>query len=374
MGNSRSQGFLRRIRMGGAGTPGNSRRTRTWVWLTVLTVVALATCGLLASLSGRSGFTTPTTAGVTEPAMYPTMPAGGVEQSDAFNYRSGNKLAGQPGVESHVDQSAAGASSGTGSAQGQTQPQPWDRKIIRTATLQLTVSDVVESMDRVRTLAYQHGAYVFQSDSHQNGEYTIATITVQVPTQEFDRIMPELRKLGGQVKKITSENVSSTDVTEEYTDLQSQLRNLQATEARLLALQQKAEQLQDILTLDQQLRQIQGDIERIQGRLNFLSNRADLSSISITLNPEMAIPEPTPVPAEDKAWDPGEVAVKAWNASLDVLSRVATVAITVTVFLWWAIPLLLIGLIVAVRARRRSVDGTPPVPPTAAAPLGEPSA
>jgi hypothetical protein len=273
----------------------------------------------------------------------------------------------QPGSSPSSDQVASGT---TNSTQPQTPPQPWDRKIIRTATLQLTVKDVVSSVDRVRLLAAQHGGYVFQSDSHQDGDYTIATITIQVPTQEFDHIMPELRKLDGQVKKITSENVSSTDVTEEFTDLQSQLRNLQATEARMLSLQQKAEKLEDILTLDQQLRQVQGEIERIQGRLNFLGNRSELSSISVTLNPDRPLPEPLVEPQPVKAWDPADVASKAWNASLDLLSKVATVAITVAVFMWWAIPLLLIALMVALRSRRQPTGGTPTPP----APLGEPSA
>ena len=286
--------------------------------------------------------------------------------------------AGPPVSNSNEAQRTGGAAGSTGqTTQSQPQPQakPWDRKIIRTATLQVTVKDVGSSVDRVRLLADQHGGYVFQSDSHVDGDYTIATITIQVPTQEFDRIMPELRKLDGQVKKITSENVTSSDVTEEYTDLNSQLRNLQATEARVIALQQKADKLEDILTLDQQLRQIQGDIERIQGRLNFLSNRSDMSSITVTLNPDKPIVEPTvePTPEPVKGWNPAAVAQKAWEASLQVLSGVATVAITIGVFLWWLIPVVLIAFVVAMRGRKRSGAGvtppTSPAPPTA--PRGE---
>ena len=113
--------------------------------------------------------------------------------------------------------------------------------------------------------------------------------------------------------------------------------------------------------------------DNVQGRLNFLGTRADLSSISITLNPEMLAGQ-LAKPEEAKAWDPGEIAAKAWNASLEMLSGIATVAITVIVFFWWMIPLLLIALLVLVRTRRRGVDGTPPAPPAAPAPVGEASA
>jgi hypothetical protein len=61
-----------------------------------------------------------------------------------------------------------------------------------------------------------------------------------VPGEEFEQVLPELRSLGGRVKKVLAENISGQDVTEEYTDLQSQLRNLQATETRLLQLYEKA--------------------------------------------------------------------------------------------------------------------------------------
>ena len=238
--------------------------------------------------------------------------------------------------------------------------QTWDRMIIRTATLQLKVKDVADSLDKVRSLAGTHGGYIASSDSHIEGEYTVATLTLQVPAAQFDDAMNELRKVG--VKAI-GENVSSSDVTEEYTDLQSQLRNLQATEQRIQALMSKAERIEDILTLDRELRQIQSEIERIMGRTNYLSKRAEMSSITVTLYPDIA-PVETLVTTEN-GWNPGKIAADAWNASLEMLSNIATVAITVAVFMWWAIPLLLLALWLAVRPRKNTPVGTSPTPDAA---------
>ena len=238
--------------------------------------------------------------------------------------------------------------------------QNWDRMIIRTATLQLKVKDVPESLDRVRSLAGIHGGYIASSDSHIEGEYTVATLTLQVPAAQFDDAMTELRKVG--VKAI-GENVSSSDVTEEFTDLQSQLKNLRATEGRIQALMARAERIEDILTLDRELRQIQSEIERIQGRTNYLSKRAEMSSITVTLYPEVAPVEPVKVTEE--GWNPGKIASEAWNASLEMLSNVATVAITVAVFMWWAVPLLLLALWLAVRPRRNTSVGSSPTPDAA---------
>jgi hypothetical protein len=224
--------------------------------------------------------------------------------------------------------------------------------IIRTATLQMQVESVGASMDKVRLVAAARGGYVTQSESRQEGEHLYATLTIQVPTGEFDAAIGELRKLG---VKPPSENITSSDVTEEFTDLQSQLRNLEQTETRIVALMQKAERIEDILNLDRELRTIRGEIERAQGRSNYLSKRAEMSTISISLAPEIAPVQPTI--SNTNGWDPGEIALRAWNASLDLLSGIANVLITAGVFLWWTLPLLLIGWLL-LRPRRRTTATT----------------
>jgi len=242
----------------------------------------------------------------------------------------------------------------TGGANQPSNPN-WDRMIIRTATLQIQVKDVAPSLDTVRNMAGAHGGYVSQSESRLEGENTVATITLQVPVREFDNVIAKLRKVG---IKTLGENVSSSDVTEEYTDLQSQLRNLQATEQRMLVLMQKAERIEDILALDREMRQIQGEIERTQGRLNYLGKRSEMSTITVSLYPEAAAVAPLTKPAE--AWDPVQVAQRAWEASLELLSGIASAVITVAVFMWWAIPFLLLAAWLARRPRRQSL--TPPAP------------
>ncbi len=48
--------------------------------------------------------------------------------------------------------------------------------------------------------------------------------------------------------------------------------------------------------------------------------------------------------------------------SLEMLSNVATVAITVAVFMWWAVPLLLLVLWLALRPRRDIPSGSTSTP------------
>ncbi|HEX8598452.1 MAG TPA: DUF4349 domain-containing protein [Chloroflexia bacterium] len=236
------------------------------------------------------------------------------------------------------------------------EPQTWDRMIIRSATLQLRVKDVSAGMDAIRNVVGGHAGYVTGSESRQEGDYTVGTMTVQVPAAQFDGAMSQLRTLG---IKVLNENVTSSDVTEEFTDLNSQLRNLRATESRILELMNRAEAIGDILSLDRELRGIQGEIERIQGRVNYLGKRAEMSTITVSLYPEAVTVEPASQVAE--AWDPVRIAGGAWESSLQLLANVGTLVITVVVYLWWLLPLGMLAALFLRRARR-----TMPTAPTVA--------
>lgn len=257
-----------------------------------------------------------------------------------------------PGEEAALEGVRAPEDAAQSGQEGQ-DSQGWDRMIIRTATLQLRVKDVAASMDEIRGVVGGHAGYVTGSESRQEGDSTVGTMTVQVPAAQFDAAISKLRVLG---LKVLHESVTTSDVTEEYTDLNSQLRNLQATESRILALVGRADQINDILALDRELRGIQGEIERIQGRLNFLGKRAEMSTITISLYPEAVVVEPAATPAE--AWDPVRIATQAWEASLQLLANVGTAVITVAVYLWWLLPLALFAAILL----RRTRHNMPPAP------------
>lgn len=209
---------------------------------------------------------------------------------------------------------------------------PWDRMIIRTATVTLIVKDVEASIAAVRDIAGGVGGFVAQSNTRYEGENQVATITLQVPAAQFDAVVAAIRQ---QAVKVESENGSTQDVTEEYTDLEAQVRNLQATEASLQRLMDRATRIEDIITLQRELTNVRGEIERRQGRMKFLSRRSEMSTITVSLRPE-ALAKPTqPQPA----WRPLEMARKAWEASVTILTAIATGLIAVVVFLWWLIPL-----------------------------------
>ena len=176
---------------------------------------------------------------------------------------------------------SASASSGGAAA---TTTSSWDRKIIRNADLTLQVNDVESFLSSVRSMVDGVGGIVFASSTSYSGDIQTATMTLDVPSDQFDLVVSNLRSQAG-VKKVVTESISSQDVTDDYVDLQSQLTNLKATEARLMVLMDKATDLQDILTVQDELSKVEGQIEQTTGRINYLDKKTSFSRITLTLSP-----------------------------------------------------------------------------------------
>ena len=230
----------------------------------------------------------------------------------------------------------------------------WDRKIIRNADIALKVTSVESMLATVRSITDGVGGVVFASSTSFSGDDQIATMTLDVPADQFDQVVNSLRAVPG-VKKVEHESITSQDVTDDYIDLQSQLRNLQATETRLLALMDKATQLQDVLLLDQELSKIEGQIEQTTGRINYLDKRSSFSRITLTLSP-FVVSAKNDV---NSGFDLAKAVHDAWVASLRFTGGILTGLVTAGVFLWWFWPLAVaaLGVWFARRQRGRGTKG-----------------
>lgn len=247
---------------------------------------------------------------------------------------------------------AAGSQPAPAGAAG-SQAIPLDRMIIRQGNLSITVKDPVAGAQGIKTIVERVSGYVASTDYRDVGGEQTTTVSIRVPSQEYDNVLRDIR---GLALKVNQETTTSQDVTEQFSDLSAQLRNLQATETQYLALMTKAQSVDDIIKVQQQLTQVQGQIERLQGQINFLQRKSDFSQLDITLIPEA-----------QQAQDPKvrsrfvNAVTTGWEASLAALS----VVVYLFVSLWWLILVALIGFgIVRFVRGRRPLPSTPaPKPP-----------
>ena len=217
-----------------------------------------------------------------------------------------------------------------------------DRKIVRTATLELSVEDVGAAAQKVENAALAAGGFVSgsnlstENDSGDDAQKRQrATVTIRVPAEAYVSVMSQLR---GIAKVLKSETSDAREVTEEYTDIQSRLRNLEATERQYLELLAKAASIQDILTVQDRLNSVRLEIEQAQGRINVLDDLTDLATITV----ELTLPPAVAQQEEDQGWAE-EAWETSWDASKDGAVVLGTVAIAGSVLMaWLTVPLVLV--------------------------------
>jgi len=264
-----------------------------------------------------------------------------------------------------VQAGGVGSTGGGGTADssgGETSPQlqsQLDRKIIRTATLSVTVEDVGGGMQEVERIANTAGGFVSASSlsvinpgSDEEERRQTGIVTIRVPSEAYASVMNQLRAIS---EEVVAESSDTSEVAEEYTDLESRLRTLEATEARYLELLTRAETIEDILIMEDRLNSVRFEIEQVVGRMNLLDNLSDLATITVRLDLPPVADEAVVVTSgwAEEAWN------EAWATSEDALKVLGTIGIVAGVTLiWLAIPAALVVAGWRLFGQKRTDKGT----------------
>jgi len=222
------------------------------------------------------------------------------------------------------------------------------RKLIYTATIELTVEDFNPLPMQIEALAKEFGGYVSSATifgapgSPRSGEWTI-----RVPVEHYEAALVRARALG-EIRRISSE---SKDVTEEYYDVDARIRNKKQEEARLLKLLEEAPgKLEEILAAEKELFRVRGEVEQLEGRLRVLSELTSLSTI------HLEVYEAKQYTPEDTTTYPLRLR-RAWKSSLDMLvltaQNVSIGAVALAPWLAILIPLVVLVALITCWAGKR---------------------
>ena len=155
-----------------------------------------------------------------------------------------------------------------------------ERKIIQTASLSIEVEDFQSRSDSVIAIGERYNGFI--SDSHTYVTDTgrkRGVITIRVPTNTFLVVIEEIERVG----TVKSKDTSGKDVTEEYIDLTARLNNFERQERRLLDILDMANTTTDVLEVERELWRVRGEIEWLTGQINYLENRVELATVSVSL-------------------------------------------------------------------------------------------
>jgi len=250
-----------------------------------------------------------------------------------------------------------GAPGGNNAGGSQPLAAPAERQIIKTGEITIQVSNVANTLGRVRAMALQLGGYVGGSQAGTLED--AATLTLRIPAARFDDALAGLHGLDA---KVIAEATREVDVTGQIVDLEARIANLEASETSYRGLLARAQRVEDILAVQSRLDQVRGEIEQLKAQHKDLSGQADLATLTVTLTPVAA-----PVQKQAETWDFGAQLSEAIATLVSIGQGLAS-ALIVFVVVWLPV-LLLLGIIAllllrgVLEARRRLPVVAPQEPP-----------
>jgi hypothetical protein len=158
-----------------------------------------------------------------------------------------------------------------------------DRKVIRTASLDLLVAKPSETVAELQWLVEKLGGYIESEQLDGGDQAKNGTVRIWVPSDRVGETILAIRKLA---KRVDSEQVTASDVTRQVVDMNATLVNYRAEEAQYLEIMKRTGSIKDVLAVSERLADVRGRIERLQSELQYLSHQTEMAAISVSMHVE----------------------------------------------------------------------------------------
>ena len=166
-----------------------------------------------------------------------------------------------------------------------TMPEDLDLKLIWRASVSMETLEFDESVQQITDLVSEMGGFVESSSSSggsdASGNYSskYAYLTIRVPSDKLTGFMGSLNDCG----TITSQNLSSENISLEYADTEARREALQTEYDRLLELMAQAEDVDAVIAIEARLSEVRLQLDSLSSQLRTYDNLVDYSTVNITL-------------------------------------------------------------------------------------------
>jgi hypothetical protein len=218
------------------------------------------------------------------------------------------------------------------------------RKIIRNGSFALTVKSFEPFFAELRSQANFRGGFVAEVQANRGaGSVSAAQIVVRIHPDNVDAFTSWLREQG----TLTSEHLTSEDISEQYFDLSARLQNARRFETRLLEmLKTQTGKLQDLVLVEEKLNQIREQIEQFEGKIRLYDNLTGLATLTLSVSVEEHYVVSHPATFGQLVLSTWQNSTRAFLESLQALA-LACVAITP-----WIPPLCILGALLWLGQKR----------------------
>jgi len=189
---------------------------------------------------------------------------------------SDSTVAGNPKDEQDQDNSSRGKKM---TADKAPQKTDWDKKIIKTANLNVEVKNYASFNDRIHKKIKEFGGYISQEEQNESDYKMENALSIKVPVDRFDNAMAELITNN---EKVMEKKINSDDVTTEIVDMKSRIEAKKQVRLRYLDLLKQAKNMDEILQVQNEINDIEEQLESAAGRIEYLNHSTTFSTINLT--------------------------------------------------------------------------------------------
>ncbi len=220
-----------------------------------------------------------------------------------------------------------------------------ERKLSRSARLELTATKVVDVVAQARGIALGAGGYTGQESTGDDS----ATLSLAVPADKLDPVLDQLSHLGSSMVK---RELNTQDVTEQVVDVEARLATQRKSVERIRALLSQATSVSDITSIESELTSRESALESLEQQRNSLAGSVAMATVAMSIR-SVAAPPPA---QEDHSGFLGGLA-GGWDAFLTFGGGLLTVLGAIAPFLLLVVPLAWLGW--RLNRRRRPVKREP---------------
>ncbi|UKD53757.1 DUF4349 domain-containing protein [Amycolatopsis sp. FU40] len=159
-------------------------------------------------------------------------------------------------------------------------PGATDRKLARSARLELTTPKTNDVLSRAKAIATGAGGYPGQESATDDS----ASLTLAVPAEKLDGVLDQLSGLG-QVKR---REISAQDVTAQVVDVDARLATQRASVDRMRALLAKAQSVSEIASVESELTSRQATLESLERQQASLAGQVAMATVSLSVTKQEA--------------------------------------------------------------------------------------
>ena len=155
-----------------------------------------------------------------------------------------------------------------------------NKKIIRTANIDIEVSNYKESREVLNSILQKYEAFI-ATEREQNQTYRLENnLSIRLLPENLDAF---IKAIEAMALNVYNKTISAKDVTKEFLDLEVRLKTKREVIARYQVLLQQAKNVQEVLAVENQLRQVIEEVESVEGQLKYLRDQIGFSTVHLRM-------------------------------------------------------------------------------------------